>query len=653
MASGEDDGDSQNARMRVAAGRRAVFPMLAALVAGAAVWSGVGHRIVGGWQPQGDDAEIAWLTHNVFTHRIPQVGMPSTVGGHGSPAHHWGPLLFWVLALPQRVASEHPVGLLVGLVILQLVALGAIAGFTARRVGSLGVLAMMLLVGLVGLSLGRDTMSSVWNPNIAVLPLAAVFVTAWSCAAGDRAACAFLVFFASFVVQANVLYTPVVGMLVVWAIVGSVVTARSRAKRDDGSNEPGRRSRAWWVSALLVGGVAWMGPIGFEIRHQPGNVSALLDNGTGEGGAHVGLARTVNLLVHGVGGVPVWLRRLGPGGSLGQLAEPGGVLAIATAVLLVLGLVAGWWWFRRDHGMRSLLGTAIFGLIGATIGISRLPWTFGVPVYRLWTLWILGVFLWFAAAVLLVRVGRARAVAGWWRPPRAATLAPVVIGAALVVVAVLGVVGRTPRLIRESNDSNLVRTLVDEAQRHLVAHRPYVAVQTVPAIGPGVLWGLKRHGVDIRITDSAPFEVDYVGRDQVRRDERPRHLFVLQANARAPIRSPGRRIASAVVQRNEVGAGSVRDAERRTCRVVTDERPTLSAKGRRRLRRDPRSAVTRHLAEFARTGDGCALVRSRAIVDLVDDGDLTFQRTAAAEVLKLRLATTAHQTLRYEIRVAD
>ena len=109
MASGEDDGDSQNARMRVAAGRRAVFPMLAALVAGAAVWSGVGHRIVGGWQPQGDDAEIAWLTHNVFTHRIPQVGMPSTVGGHGSPAHHWGPLLFWVLALPQRVASEHPV----------------------------------------------------------------------------------------------------------------------------------------------------------------------------------------------------------------------------------------------------------------------------------------------------------------------------------------------------------------------------------------------------------------------------------------------------------------------------------------------------------------------------------------------------------------
>lgn len=633
--------------------RATFFAIVTALVAGGAVWSGVVHRIVGRWQPQGDDADIAWLSHDVFTRRIPLLGMPSTIGGRGSSAHHWGPLLFWILAVPQKLMSEHPVGLLVGVVVIGAGALVAIAVFTARQTGRAGALLMMVLVSLVALSLGRDVLSSIWNPNIAVLPLVAVFVTAWSFAAGDRVALPFLVFFASFVVQANVLYTPVVGVVVLWAVVGGIATARSLRRDRDVRGAPDRRSRSWWVSAAVVGVLAWSGPVLYEVWHQPGNVSALLKNGTGEPGEHVGLARAVNVIVRGFGVLPVWLRRLGSGGSLGRVAERAGGIENATAALLCLGLVVALVCSRRDAAMRSLLGTAIAGVIGAVIGIARLPWTFGIPIYRVWTLWIVGIFVWFALIVLVGRmIARAGPFARWSQTSRISVATSTVLVVVLVVVAVLGVVGRSPRLTRDRDDSALVRTLVDQARRRLDPGTPYIAVQAAPFVGAGVLWGLERHGFDVRITDAAPFESVYLGQHQVRSDEHPRRLYVLAGDAPARTLGPGHVIARAVVTHNEAGVESVRAAARRACLVVSTDPPLVSRTGRRRIETAARDSTSDALAAFARTGDGCELVRRGALVDLVDNGDLTVDLAAAAEVVKLRVARTAHRTEHYEIRVA-
>ena len=309
------------------------------LLAGATVVSGVVRRTIDGWQPQGDDAAIAWLSHDVFTANSPLLGMPSTLGGgKGSSAYHLGPMLFWLLGVFQRLAGDNPVGLQIGLLVLELAALSCIAVFTYRRLGRLATLTMLVLVSIMTWSLGRDVLSSIWNPNIALLPLACVFVVAWSVADGDRVAFPVLIVFASFVVQCNLLYAPLVAALVLWSGVGFVVTSRrERIQTVQGVGEP-RSRRVWWTSAILLL-ACWIGLIIYELTHRPGNISQVLTNGTGEAGQHVGILRSAYALVHALGVVPVWSRPLSSLSEVGGLLSPAGAVKTVTALAIGLAVV--------------------------------------------------------------------------------------------------------------------------------------------------------------------------------------------------------------------------------------------------------------------------------------------------------------------------
>ncbi len=598
-----------------------IFFAVTVALASATVLAGVAQRVTDHWQPQGDDAAIAFLTNDVFTARSPLLGMPSTLGGGSHAAHHWGPLLFWVLAAPQKLASGNPVGLQVGLLLLELAAITCVAVFTYRRLGRLGALTILVLLGLLTWSLGRQIVSSIWNPDIAVLPLVALFVLVWSAADGDTVAWPFLAFAASFVVQCNLLYTPFVAALMVWAIVGLALTHRERRAHGTTSSRPAHRRI--WITAGLVLVACWSAPIIQELTHRPGNIELVLQNGTGETGQHVGLVRTFYLLVHTIGVVPFWSHPMsGSSEAFFGIFKPASVLTTVTALGLGLAVIGGLvWTWRREPTLRSLLGTAAFGFTGAAIVVARLPVSFGVGFYRLRGVWVTGMFVWFAFIILVARVVALRLSRGALSEDRGSNarsrqVVAVILGALLVLVAALGATSDTPRSLISADSSAVVSRIVDTARRKLPTPGPYLASGSAPLIGFGVLWGLQRHGFDIRVTKKSSRSVaQYIGESHGPEGQKLQHLLLI-ADAAANPPSRGQKIVYATPAGSMSHARhAVARSHTEACKQLTADPPRITAGGRRLLRdharrRDARDRDLRSLAGYAGGATPCRLIDS-------------------------------------------
>ncbi|MCZ7535412.1 MAG: hypothetical protein M5T61_05335 [Acidimicrobiia bacterium] len=490
--------------------RTARFAIALVVVASLPVLAGVAERLNDGWQPQGDEAVIAWLTRDVLTSDSPLLGMPTTIGhtadddAEVSPPHHWGPMQFWVLAVPQRLASDNPAGLQAGLLAFEVATVAGIVVFALRRSGRLGTLALLVPLTAAMWSLGRTTLSSIWNPDVSLLPLAFLLVTVWSLAEGDSAALPFAAVAASFVAQSNILYTPLVAVLVAWGAAGFAISRRE-SHDGDGDDGGGRtRLRRPIVATCVVLLVCWGSVLIEEIANRPGNVERVLQHALDEGGDHVGLTRATHVLARAVGGVPFWSHPLDSDrAALGLLARPSlatATLAIGLGVLMLTVFVRAW---RRDPRGRALLGTALCGLAGSTLTTARLPLSFGVPPYRLRSFWITGSFALFAVAWV---AGRRLAPMVTGAPlARARRLVPAGLAIALVAFATLGAAGRgqTPAT---RDASAIVDDLARTAAADLPDDGPYLAIKNVSplrGIATGVLWGLERRGIDIRFPDEA------------------------------------------------------------------------------------------------------------------------------------------------------
>lgn len=606
-------------------------------LAAAPVLAGVAQRLVDGWQPQGDDAEIAWLTHDVFSSHSPLVGLPSTIGGPGtSRAHHWGPLLFWVLALPQKLASENPVGLQAGLLLLELAAIAGVAVFTYRRLGRLGTLTILVLLGVVTWSLGRQILSSIWNPDIALLPLVGVFVLVWSFADGDRLALPFLAFGASFVVQCNILYTPLVAALLVWATVGFVLTHRELRRNGTAPSSVAVRRTLIVSGAVLL--FCWSAPIIQQLTNRPGNVELVLRNGTGESGQHVGVTRTLSVLAHTIGMPPLWSHP----DDVSKFSSSPSIVTTLTALGIAFAVVGGLVWaWRRELALRSLLGTAVVGLMGLAVIVWRLPWGFwgfGIAPYRLRSAWIAGMFVWFAFVVLVAR-SLARHLAQSAEPrsyARVVRASAVVLSMMLVVIAVLGAQGDTPQTLRDADSSDVVTRLLEAARRELPKPGPFLAVHTIFGIGSGVFWALERDGYDIRITDASdPFDAPYIASGHGPGHRKLRRLTLVDSPTLSPP-SAGQKLIASTTLKKGTAAQRRRLAQSRAkvCRQLEANPPGITDQGRRILRQHAAAPDDgdADVAALARYSDGASPC------ELIDDA--------------LRLVNERHAiTLRYQQRV--
>jgi len=221
------------------------------------------------WLPIGDVGTIALRVAEVGTSHTPLVGPYSHFGWA-----HPGPLLFEILAGPYRVFGTG--GMLAGALLINGVAMWIIATRLYRAGGVAVAVFGVACFWAASWSLGTSYLWYPWNPNIAMLPFAALLVLTWTSARNSEWDLPLLALVASFLAQTHVAYAPFVVVLVPIALLG-------RARRSAPELMPWakprstarRRVPAFLTVAVLV--VAWSPPLVDALAHQGGNVGDLVD----------------------------------------------------------------------------------------------------------------------------------------------------------------------------------------------------------------------------------------------------------------------------------------------------------------------------------------------------------------------------------------
>jgi hypothetical protein len=443
------------------------------------------------WRPVGDNAVIAVLSHDVLSDKTPLLGMPSTVTPDNpdeSPAHP-GPMLFWALAIPERLFSSSPFGLELGALLVNAGAI-VLAGVVALRLAGRGAAVGVLVVAsLIAWSLGRQLIIDIWNPHIAMYPLLALLVVTWAALGGRVHVLWAVALTASFDAQAHLLYTPLALTMGITAVAGTAYTFVRRARL---SEEWKRDALVAYGSAAGVLAVCWMLPVYQQLTKSPGNFVAMQHGVSDSQQQAVGFGYALRLLVQTVGVPPLFLRQATSFGIVNRTWGELGPLRILSALVIIGVLIAGTVLaFRRRDRIATAAGVVAFlALALSTITIARLPeQVLDVTRYRRLEAWVAGAFFWFATAFVLVRA----------LPERVTNAAPLrivaTVGAACILVAIPAATLWTDSYQREDPHALFaVEELGKRTAEKIDKRTPYVMdlVTDVGLYGTTVKYGLLR-----------------------------------------------------------------------------------------------------------------------------------------------------------------
>lgn len=475
-----------------------------------------------GWIPAGDQANIATRAHDVLTSRTPLVGLHSDVS---FLTHHTvyslGPMLFWLLALPARVASPDSLTLTMGLVNI-----AAIVGVVilARRRGGLTLMFITAVaVVLMSRSLAPELLHDVWNPAAGLFPFTLLIFLCWSLGCGEYRLLPLTVLVASFVVQCQLAFLPPsLGVLLV-GMAGLVVSPWSTRKDPDvGIARPGR-AWPWALAALLVTVVCWAPPAIDQIKGRPGNLTAIART-VEANHSTLGPAVGWHTVVLAVGVRPWWLRN--PAHAFERKNEvrvaPSKLATVTTVLALcALLIVAAVGFLRRraDLWVGALIAVSLCAALAAvassTPTLRLLSATLG---YTLWFGSPAGMFVWvvlaWAPVTILAEVVRVR--------PR--RLSPILAsGVAIGAVALAGVaVGVDERPDEHLNEYRPLGVMLNKLDRAVPSGR---TVQLIGNLGIATFrfkmaarYSLVEHGVrpvspgtDTRV--GSWYELDHVRYD--------------------------------------------------------------------------------------------------------------------------------------------
>ncbi len=428
-------------------------------------------KINSSWRPTGDDAIFAINAHDVFSKHPPLLGTYSVVtqsAGKLAPAvYHLGPMVSWVLAIPERFFSER-LGVAIGAAIVN--ALMLVATVAVVRVMSNDRVALLAggALALTIWSVGHTTLAEPWNPYIGLwaLPLLCAISTAF--ATGRSWLLGWMIVVASFAVQAHYLYLGPVGFVAGVALaVWFVSLWRGAIAR------PPRRVYGWAVLAVVV---CWMPSIVQQAFGHPGNLSSwwTVTNATGDARApfiNYSLRFAVNVI-----GFPTAATR----GSLGTrellaLSNAPSFVAWGSCAALVGCVVAGAVLFRRTQHVVSVFATVALAVtIGAVFTLSRYPRAFvSFPYYRIVMLWCVAMVLWSAALNVVWHASL------HFFPSVIAWLGRGVQAGAMMLVgfaALLAVVGVSPDGPVNALGARATQRLANGARTSLVRGHSYVVV---------------------------------------------------------------------------------------------------------------------------------------------------------------------------------
>ena len=359
-----------------------------------------------GWNPVLDLAMTEFRVRDVGGSHSPLIGLPGRIGRFPDQGSHPGPASFYLLAVVYRVLGSTAWGLLVGMIALNIVAIGLLLWIAGRRGGTPLVLVAAVAVAVLQRGYGTEVLEQPWNPYLPVLFWAVVLLAVWSVLVGDTVLLVVVAGSGSLCAQTHVPYLPLsLGMTAV-AFAG----AGWQWWRQPDQRPRVVRASVWSVA---VAGVMWLPVLIDQLKNDPGNVRMLVRHfssppadepvvGLGEGVRlvlrHLDVVRVARLALHGD---EYFVRA-------GYRLDGGVAVGIAVLALWAASVVLAW---RLRHRALMALHTVVAAsLLFASASISRI---FGKVWYYL-TLWLWG------TTVLLV-VATLATVVVWWRQRHAAS----------------------------------------------------------------------------------------------------------------------------------------------------------------------------------------------------------------------------------------
>jgi hypothetical protein len=510
------------------------------------------HGVVDGWAPYFDRAYIAASSYDVLSLHPPLIGrytLSSGVTGH--PTYSLGPLLYWLLAAPVRLAS--PVALAVWMGLTNVLAVIGVVGLACRRGGRPLMFATAAGVALMCGSLPSESLHDVENYYAYLLPFTLLLFLCWSLACGDYKLLPLTILVASFVMQCHLaVVLPTVGVLAVGLVGlavsrgvfgGPLATLRKPAAERGGS------VRRWVLAALAVGLICWSAPLFDQAIHRPGNLVRVARTAFSRGPT-LGLRVGEHALVRAIGIPPWWLRA--PVSQQHQIQEidlrpivatgfQPSALAVGSALLVLAGLLAfGVSGIRRRR--TDVAAVAAIGLVlcvALVLDTASTPTSHGLYLTASYTLlWAApaGMWVWLMLGWSLATLWRRFPLAGMRVPTSASMIA-------LAAVVILGTVvasrGRPDQDRADYRPARMLGSRLDAALPRRGTVRVDGSIDELDPAGVAI-YALRRRGHHV----VTPFEY-YLGQPYYAVGSR-RYDYLLDIQSGNPRPVPGGRVIARI-----------------------------------------------------------------------------------------------------------
>jgi hypothetical protein len=395
------------------------------------------------WYPLLDLAQTEMRVRDVGTRDSPLIGLVGRINAYGRAGSHPGPLSFWALAPIYRLFGAESFGLLVGVVVLNVTAIGLSLWVAIRQGGARLALVVAAVVALLLHAYGTNTLTEPWNPYMPVMWWFLAVLALWAVLCDDLAMLPVAVFAASFCMQTHVSYLGLIGGLVLLALVAFAV----RLVRVWGDRPARRRLLGWTGLALGLGFVLWLPPLIDQIANQPGNGLIVARNFAEPDTDPVGVSTAVE----------VFGTHLNPWRFLHTDDKVRSGSTIPALLLMAAWVAAAGLtlWGRRRRGAgdpraperdRLLRLHALIGVV-LVLGVITISRVFG-DVWFYLTLWA-----WAVTALVLVSVTWSVMLALPRGPSRAARWATAVVLSAMVAV----LVGWTAQFTADGSKAEVAR----------------------------------------------------------------------------------------------------------------------------------------------------------------------------------------------------
>jgi hypothetical protein len=345
------------------------------------------------YHPVLDLAMTEFRVRDVGTANTPLVGLPGRIGVFPDQGSHPGPLSFYLLAPTYRLLGSSAWALLVGMIVLNLIAIAVALWLAFRRGGRRLVVVAAALVAVLVRGYGLEVLTQPWNPYLPLLFWLVVLLAAWSVLDGDHAMIVVVVAMGSLCAQTHLPYLGLsLGMGVL--CVASLATHwwRHPADRSRVATHAGR--------AAVVGVVLWIPVVIDQLwpsaGSSRGNLAMLSDYFRSPPEPPIGVVEGGRLLLRHLDAIRLVRGMFGGDGYVTRAAfDLGGTVMPGLLVLIVWAAAVVLAWRRGERQLTRLNVVIGWSMVLAMISMGRI---FGKVWYYL-TLWA-----WTTTALAMVSI---------------------------------------------------------------------------------------------------------------------------------------------------------------------------------------------------------------------------------------------------------